>query len=368
MLNPIIDPCMDVARFMETATYRRTPEFITPNRIVHEDKAVILRRFDEGRTGPPLLIVPPQAGHHSSIADYAPEQSLVQTCLKETTLPVYVIEWKPSTPTRQHETIDDLVLQLRLCVHDAGEPVILIGLCQGGWLSAIYAALYPQDVEALMLAAAPIDFAAGGGKLQDVVQTMPIDFYRWLVTMGFGNMMGDLMLMGWKVMNPYERFVSDFINLWVNVRDDKYLERSKQFQTWYEYTQNISGKWYLQAVDKLFKKNLLIDRKLRVLKRMVDLGTIACPVAMLAGEKDDITIVPQLFNMSSHIATPPEDIFQTVVEDAGHISVFMGRTALKNHWPPALRFTLEKAGLPGALTYGTSSRRKSDPGPGVNAG
>ncbi|HPI92662.1 MAG TPA: alpha/beta fold hydrolase [Deltaproteobacteria bacterium] len=367
MFNPIIDPCMDVARFMETATYRRTPEFITPNRIVHEDKAVILRRFDEGRAGPPLLIVPPQAGHHSSIADYAPEQSLVRTCLKETALPVYVLEWKPSTPTRQHETIDDLVLQLRLCVHDAGEPVILIGLCQGGWLSAIYAALYPQDVKALLLAAAPIDFTAGGGKLQDVVQTMPIDFYRWLVTMGFGNMMGDLMLMGWKVMNPYERFVSDFINLWVNVRDDKYLERSKQFQTWYEYTQNISGKWYLQAVDKLFKKNMLIDGKLRVLKRMVDLGTITCPVAMLAGEKDDITLVPQLFNMSSHIATPPEDIFQTVVEDAGHISVFMGRTALKSHWPPALRFTLEKVGLPGALTYGTSSRRMSDPGPGVNA-
>jgi hypothetical protein len=40
------------------------------------------------------------------------------------------------------------------------------------------------------------------------------------------------------------------------------------------------------------------------------------------------------------------------VEGAGHISVFMGRKALKDHWPPALRFTLEKAGLGAALTYG----------------
>ncbi|HOS96511.1 MAG TPA: alpha/beta fold hydrolase [Deltaproteobacteria bacterium] len=368
MANPILDPCLDMARFMETATYRRTPEFITQNRIVHEDKAVILRRFDEGRTGVPLLIVPPQAGHHSSIADYAPGQSLVQTCLRETALPVYVLEWKPSTPTRQHETMDDLVLQLRLAVHDAGEPVILVGLCQGGWLCSIYASLYPKDVKALMLAAAPIDFTAGGGKLQDVVQTMPIDFYRWLVTMGMGNMLGDLMLMGWKIMNPYERFVSDFINLWVNVRDDRFLERSKQFQTWYEYTQNISGRWYLQAVDKLFKKNMLIEGTLKVLKRQVDLGVISCPVAMLAGEKDDITLVPQLFNMSSYISTPPEHVFQSVVEGAGHISVFMGRTALKDHWPPALRFTLEKAGLAGALTYGTQSRRKTDPGPRRRAG
>jgi poly(3-hydroxyalkanoate) synthetase len=177
-----------------------------------------------------------------------------------------------------------------------------------------------------------------------------------------------MMLMGWKIMNPYERFVSDFINLWVNVRDDKYLERSKQFQTWYEFTQNISGKWYLQAVDKLFKKNMLIGGTLKVLKKKVDLGVISCPVAMLAGEKDDVTLAPQLFNMSSYISTPPEDIFQTVVADAGHISVFMGRTALKEHWPPALRFTMEKAGLAGSLTYGTASRRKTDPGPRPDAG
>lgn len=363
----MIDSCLDLARFMETATYRRTPEFISENTIIHEDKAVILRRFDEGRTGNPLLIVPPQAGHHSSIADYALGQSLVQICLMETTLPVYTIEWKPSTPTRQHETISDLVLQLRLAVHDAGEPVILVGLCQGGWLCAIYSALYPQDVKGLMLAAAPIDFTAGGGKLQDVVQGMPIDFYQWLVAMGFGNMMGDMMLMGWKIMNPYERFVSDFINLWVNVRDDNFRERSKQFQTWYEYTQNISGRWYLQAVDKLFKKNHLIQGKLKVLGKYVDLHNIACPIAMLAGEKDDITLVPQLFNMSSHVATKPEDIFQTVVEDAGHISVFMGRTALKNHWPPALRFILEKAGLSASLTYGSRRSQNIDPGRQVSA-
>jgi len=363
----MIDSCLDIAKFMETATYRRTPEFISKNTIIHEDKAVILRRFDEGRKGNPLLIVPPQAGHHSSIADYALGQSLVQTCLMETTLPVYTIEWKPSTPTRQHETISDLVLQLRLAVHDAGEPVILVGLCQGGWLCAIYSALYPQDVKGLMLAAAPIDFTAGGGKLQEVVQGMPIDFYQWLVAMGFGNMMGDMMLMGWKIMNPYERFVSDFINLWVNVRDDSFRERSKQFQTWYEYTQNISGRWYLQAVDKLFKKNHLIQGKLKILGKYVDLHNIACPIAMLAGEKDDITLVPQLFNMSSHVATKPEDIFQTVVEDAGHISVFMGRTALKNHWPPALRFILEKSGLSASLTYGSRRSQNLDPGRQMSA-
>jgi poly(3-hydroxyalkanoate) synthetase len=352
----MMNPCLDVVRFIETATYRSTPEFLTPNTIAHEDKAVILRRFDEGRTGVPILIVPPQAGHHSSIADYSEKQSLVQTCLHITSCPVYVIEWKPSSPYRWNETVDDLVLQLRLCVHEAGEPVILAGLCQGGWLCAIYASLYPQDVKALMLAAAPIDFTAGGGKVQDIVQNMPLNFYHMLVSFGCGTMPGDFMLAGWKLLNLYERFISDYVNLWVNVRDEQYLDRAKRFRTWYEYTQNISGSWYLEAVDKLFMKNLLIKGELKVLGRQVNLQSIFCPVAMLAGEKDDITLIPQLFNMSSHVSTPPDNIFQTVVEDAGHISVFMGKSALKDHWPMALRFILEKTGISQAYPHDADHR------------
>jgi hypothetical protein len=93
--------------------------------------------------------------------------------------------------------------------------------------------------------------------------------------MGLGNMLGDLMLMGWKIMNPYERFVSDFINLWVNVRDDRFLERSKQFQTWYEYTQNIwAGGTFRRW--KSSSRRTCIEGTLRVLKRQVDLGVISC--------------------------------------------------------------------------------------------
>ncbi|MDT8272779.1 MAG: alpha/beta fold hydrolase [Desulfomonilia bacterium] len=340
----MLSSCLDIARFINTATYRRTPEWFSSNTILYEDKAIVLRKFDTGRTGVPLLIVPPQAGHHSSIADYDQDQSLVQTCLERSESPVYAIEWKPSTPSRRDESIDDLVRQLKICVNEVGRPVFLVGLCQGGWLCAIYTALYPKDVLALTLAAAPIDFTAGGGKVQEVVQKMPFNFYRTLVALGGGTIPGEYMLMGWKILNSYERFCSDYLNLWINVRDEGFVNRVKKFQTWYEYTQNISGKWYLQAVRKLFMRNQLIKGELMVLGKPVDLGVIDCPVAMLAGEKDDITLVPQLFNLRDHISTADEDMFQVVIPQAGHISVFMGRNSLKHSWPEALSFTLSRTG------------------------
>ncbi len=344
----MIMPYIDLARFFATAMHRRRPEWMTPNQEVYEDSAVILRRFDQGRSGEPILIVPPQAGHHSSIADYAPGHSLVQTCLEHTTSPLYAIEWKTCTPARRNESIDDLVRQLMVCVQKLREPVILIGLCQGGWLSTIYTALFGRDVRALVLAAAPIDFAAGGGKIQELVGQVPMQSYEAMVGCSGGMMPGDLMLMGWKLMNPYDRFVRDYLNIWLHVRDDAYLARTRKFQEWYEYTQDISGRWYLEAVEELFKENGLIRGRLKVLGELVDLGAISCPLALLAGEKDDITLVPQVHNLARYASTPEDRIFRAVIPEAGHISVFMGSRALRHEWPQALAFVLDEAGDIGA--------------------
>jgi len=331
-------PYDDLVKFCETALYKGKPEWSTPNRVIYEDDAVALRRFDEGRAGDPILIVPPQAGHHSCIADYSPDHSLVRTCLKETTGPVFAIEWKSSTPKRKDETIDDLVKQMVMCVKMAGAPVTLAGLCQGGWLSAIYAAVFPRDVRSLILAASPIDFTAGGGKIQDLVHALPLGYYQYLVGCGGGNMSGDLMLMGWKFMNAYDRYVGDYLNLWVNVRNDAYHERTQRFMGWYDYAQDIPGGWYLQVVKDLFKDNKLIKGEFEVFGKPVDLGSITCPLVLLAGERDDITLTPQVYNAEHYASTPKEHIFKAIIPRAGHISVFMGQRALQHEWPEALAF------------------------------
>lgn len=346
-------PYEDLAKFFGTALYRAKPQWATPNRVIYEDNAVILRRFDSENTGVPILIVPPQAGHHSSIADYSPDHSLVKTCLRETSNPIFAIEWKSSTFKRKEEAIDDLVKQMILCVKMAGSPVILAGLCQGGWLSSIYAAMFPKDVSALILAASPIDFTAGGGKIQDLVNTIPFWYYQYMVACGGGNMSGDNMLMGWKLMNSYDRFIGDYLNLWINVRNEDYHERTRRFSSWYEYTQDISGNWYLEAVKELFKDNKLIKGELKIFGRFVDLRNISCPLALLAGERDDITLIPQVHNIALYASTPKKQVFKTVIPKAGHISVFMGKRALQHEWPEALKF-LQKQ-LPDTLHPGRGS-------------
>ena len=332
----------EVLKYCSELMITEKPDWITCHEVIEEDTAYRLLGFnmDSRKEEPPVFIIPPQAGHHSCIADFgSPAQSLVQTSMRTTGNAVYAMEWKNSV--RLNETIDDLVLYLDVCVEKAGGKVHLIGLCQGGWLATIYAAIYPEKVASLLIGAAPIDFRAGKSKVHEFVDRIPMKGYELMVRSGGGFLRGDVMLSGWKLTSPYERYVEDYVNLWESIRDDNKLERARKFRTWYEYTQNISGKWYLQAVYELFKKNKLIKGSLRVLHRNVDLGKISCPVAMIAGEKDDITPFEQVYALSDYVSTPGTHTFRRIIPKSGHIGVFM-RTDSQPHWAEALEFVTSR--------------------------
>jgi poly(3-hydroxybutyrate) depolymerase len=307
-----------------------TPKWTTENTIKLELENVILRDFSLGKDEDAILIISPQAGHHSCIADFGRGQSLVGAALKAGKKSVYVTEWKAATLERKSETIDDSILSMRECIKSIGSKVTLIGLCQGGWQSAIYAALFPEDVNCLVLAAAPIDFHAGNSKIGQCTSLFPLPFYKSMVMMGGGLLDGRFLLTGFKMLNPVARFCGDYFDLFFNIADDTFLERNRKFRDWYEYTQCVPGDFFLQVVEDLFKGNKLVKGELIITGEKVDLSNINHPLFLIAGEKDDITPSEQLFNIEHYVKS--ESINKYILP-AGHIGIFMGKKIIDNYWP-----------------------------------
>lgn len=308
------------------------PEWSTPNKVVKGSLQSKLRQFsslDKETT----LIVPPQAGHHSNICDFGPNNSLVKTVISNSSDNVYALEWKSATYARRNETIETFIQDMDNHINHINNPVRLIGLCQGGWQSAIYASLYPDKVSSLVLAAAPIDFHAGNSKIQQYVTVLPLSYYEFLVNLGNGIMKGSSILQGFKSLNFFDRYFNDYLKLYNNINDDEYVKRYRRFRDWYEWTQDLPGKFYLEIVDKLFKKNLLIQDKLIINDRKVKLSNISCPLFLIAGQKDDITLEEQLFNIERYVKSKK---IKKLTVPAGHIGVFMGNKILKQFWPSIL--------------------------------
>jgi poly(3-hydroxyalkanoate) synthetase len=355
------DVALDGLRWWQLVGDRRTPQWASPHRIVRHSRLTRLRDFTPARATDvvPTLVLPPQAGHDSCIVDYSTGQSQMQTILAAGLERLYALDWIGVTQETKDATITDYLAEVHAAVKEAGDGdrVNLVGDCQGGWLAAIYAALHPDLVNTLTIAGAPIDFHAGDAVIHESVQTLSdndLSFFRALVAHGNGVLKGEFLLGGFIVIRP-ENEVGKHLQLLAHVRDARHVERYRAFEDWFKHTQDIAGPFYLWLVEHLFRDNELARGALRIDDEAVDLGRIGCPVNLLAGAADHITPPEQVFALAGAVSTPAEHITRRTTS-GGHLGLFMGTEALRDHWPIVMTSVLEHS-RPGA--DGAVARRRA---------
>ncbi|MCB1910689.1 MAG: alpha/beta fold hydrolase [Rhodocyclaceae bacterium] len=324
---------LDFALEAEKIDFGLHPAFASPNRVLLDLHTLRLRDFSVPEaSGIPTIVDAPFAGHSSTIADYHKGQSLVETLLASGLQRVLVTDWKSATPEMKDYDIDHYLAELLVCIDELGGRVNLVGLCQGGWMSAMVAARFPEKVNRLVLAGSPIDTDAGNGPIRELAHTLPVSFYEDLVKMGSGLMEGRFMLQGWKAMHPDQQYVQKYLELYEHMNDPDYLNKTETFEAWYENPIDLPGRWYLQAITQLFKENLLAKGRFVGLGKTLKLAHITCPTYLLAGESDDITTKEQVFAARELLGTPKDQIVSTLCP-GGHIGLFMGSRTLAQTWP-----------------------------------
>lgn len=341
-LGVLAEPWVRWRRFAEQTWARKRPEpaWHTSNRVLVEDAAHRLRDFGgtAAADDPPLLIVPPEV-NHSAIVDFGPGQSLVRTALDAGFARVAAVEWRSATAETAHRDVDDSIATLQAAIRTLGGRAHLVGLCQGGWESAVVAALEPSTVATLTLVAAPIDFHAGHGAIRRVAQLTPLPVYQALVRAGGGVMRGEFITTGFDNLLPFERYLLKPLSIWNRLDDEPWMSRFQRLEDWYKSPKDLPGVQYLRVVEQLFQQNRLIEGRFEVQGRKIDLGLIDMPLALVAGTKDHITPREQLFALRDHARSKRVLACEL---PAGHIGTFMGTESLRDHWPSILRWLREQ--------------------------
>jgi poly(3-hydroxybutyrate) depolymerase len=341
-----LDMAVDGMRWWQVMTDRRPPRWATRHRIVRRTPLTRLRDFSPASPSDvvPTLVLPPQAGHDSCIVDFSPDQSQMRTIRAVGLDRLYSLDWIGATQSTKDATISDYIGEVAAAVDHIGEPVNLVGDCQGGWLATVYAALHPENVNTLTIAGAPIDFHAGDAVIHDSVRVLSDDdlrFYKNMVRFGNGVLKGEFLLGGFIAIKP-ENEIGKQLQLLANVREDHHVDRYRLFEDWYKHTQDVAGPFYLWLVEHLFVKNELVGGTLSVDGMPVELSAISCPVNMMAGATDHITPPAQVFALADHVATPPRDMLARTTR-GGHLGLFMGTEALREHWPVVMAAVLERS-------------------------
>ncbi len=289
-----------------------------------------LRDFSTGTDGFATLICAPYALHNATIADFAPDHSVVETLCHGGLSRVFVTDWRSATPEMRYFTIDTYLADLNVAIDQLGPPVDLIGLCQGGWLALVYAARFPKKVRRSVLVGAPIDIAAAESQLSRFVAGVPFSMFDEFVKLGAGLVDGERTLKAWGLPDdPNEAEV-----VLQNPPDTdpvRKRELNDRFQQWYGETVNLPGAFYLQVVKWLFKENQIAEGRFVALGQRVDLVLIRGPIFLLAAGDDEIVPADQLFATARLVGTPAEQLVK-MTEPCGHLSLFLGAEVLDEAW------------------------------------
>ncbi len=278
------------------------------------------RACDGGRKGVPILIVAPLALHDAAIADFAPGFSLA--AVLDAAGPVAITRWRSATPDMRLLTIDSYLMELNVAVDELGGCAALVGLCQGGWLAAVYAARFPRKVAALTLAGAPIDLEAAPSQIVEHVAATPS-----LLLQSYLSAFGGL------APGEHRRMVWSRASLDATAREALQREptgaQQTAFDRWNAYTMALPGPFFSEATEWLFRENRLARGRFCALGRMCDLSAIEAPISLLMAT-DDI-IIPPLQTLAIKDLCPRAKVSARLAEGV-HLSLFMGADMLAGAW------------------------------------
>ena len=95
-----------------------------------------------------------------------------------------------------------------------------------------------------------------------------------------------------------------------------------------------------EFVKYLYQQNLLVQNRLTIGKRTVDLQQITCPVLNLMAEQDDLVPAAQSEPFGDLVGSEDREAIKLAT---GHIGLAMGSAAQHELWPHAVQWLAKRS-------------------------
>jgi poly(3-hydroxyalkanoate) synthetase len=315
-------------------------EGATLSKIALELHTVRLRDFTTVKSGVPTLLCTPLALHGAGVADLAAGHSLVAALRGAGIERLFMADWRSASADMRFLGIDDYLSDLNVVVDHLGGLVDLVGLCQGGWLSLLYAGRFPAKVRKLVMAGSPVDIAARQSELSAVAAATPLTMFQSLVDSGDGRVIGRNVAKLWGTDTVDANYVRQSLQTLQPTDSPEFTRLEASFRNWNSWTIDVPGTYYLEVIEKLYKRNELATGSFVALGQKIDLSRLRLPMYLLAGSADEVVAPEQLLAVERLVGTQPEHLRHEVAP-SNHLGLFMGKRTLEEYWPRIVRWLKE---------------------------
>ncbi|HKW54989.1 MAG TPA: alpha/beta fold hydrolase, partial [Stellaceae bacterium] len=309
----------------------------TPSRILCEEAGLRLHAFGGAAASPALLILPAPI-KRAYIWDLAPDVSVVRRCLAQG-LRVFLAEWTDDAPADfglEHYA-DRLPLAAIAAIagEAGGQRVMLAGHSLGGTLAAIFAALHPRRVRALVLLESPLRFGPAAGAFAPLVATTPARPIRDL----FGAVPGSFLDAASAAAAPESFIAARWRDAVATAGDRPGRLTRLRVERWTCDEFALPGRLFEAVVELLYREDRFMAGRLTVGGRKATPQALAMPILGTFRPKSRI-VPPATILPLRDVARHPRNRLTRYDGEHGvalqHVGILVGRKAHAETWPEIL--------------------------------
>jgi len=314
----------------------------TPYEVVYQEDRVKLKHYlpiTETRYKTPMLVVYALINRETML-DLQPGHSVVETFLQQG-IDLYMIDWGYPTRKDQFLTIDDHVngyidtMVEHIRQQHGVDKINLMGICMGGTFCVIYSALHPDKVKNLVTTVTPTNFDTDKGLLH--IWMKGVDADRLVDT--YANISGDVMNFGFLLLNPARLMLDKYVGFFEHMDNKKFVENFVRMEKWIFDSPDLPGETFRQFIKDFYQKNLLIQSKLEVGGKRVDLKNITMPLMNFYGKFDHL-VPPEACELLTGKVGSRDTT--DVCLDTGHIGIYVSSKCQREFAPRIAHWLLER--------------------------
>jgi len=317
----------------------------TPYEVVHQVDRVKLKHYEtkarsrSSRTIRTPLLVVYALINRETMLDLQPGRSVVKRFM-DAGIDLYMIDWGYPRRKDRFLTIDDHVNGYMddmvdfICEKRGIDQINLMGICMGGSFCVMYSALHPEKIKNLITTVTPTNFDTNEGLLHIWMRDVNVD----KIVEAHGNMPGDLMNFGFLLLNPARLMIDKYVGFVENMDNKNFVENFVRMEKWIFDSPDVPGETFRQFVKDCYQKNKLINSKLELGGRRVDLKNITMPLLNIYGQFDHL-VPPGACNLlTSRVGTQDVEDLRLMT---GHIGIYVSSKSQSEFTPKIISWLAE---------------------------
>jgi len=273
--------------------------------------------------------------------DLQPDRSLIRNLLANG-LDLYIIDWGYPTKADMYITLDDYIDEyMDDCVEfirrsTGSEKTSLMGICQGGTFSAIYAALYPEKVQNLVTLVTPVDFSPRDALLFSWSKFMDADSLAEV----YRVIPGEFLNAGFLMLMPFTLNIRKYVEMFDIMEDREKFLNFLRMEKWIFDSPGQAGECFRRFIKDLYQDNKLVKGELTINGKRVDLKNITVPLLNIYAKGDHLVSPGSTTRLNDCAGSKDKSLYEF---RGGHIGVFVGTKSQKELAPNISKWLHERS-------------------------